>query len=275
MADDARGVDVSNFQGDIDWAAVAADGISFGFAKATESTTFRDPYFAKNWSGMAAHGVARGAYHFFSTKHPGADQANFFLSVLGDEAGDLPPVIDIETGSPNPAEIQAWLDTVERALGVRPMIYASLSFANDHLGAFGDYPLWIAEYNTQATPTLPSAWSTWQFWQYSDKGSVNGIAGNVDVDRHNGPLGAVPAPGHAPRSATQPTPAPNPQPSAPPEQITATTSAQFAGSPWVISAGDTLASVAHAVGITVASLAGKNGLATNASLTPGETLTIP
>jgi hypothetical protein len=92
-----RGVDVSSYQGSIDWSSAKSSGIAFGFAKATEGDTLEDSTFAANWAGMKSAGVVRGAYHFFHPSESATAQASFVLSKVGTlEAGDLPIVLDFE-----------------------------------------------------------------------------------------------------------------------------------------------------------------------------------
>ncbi len=186
-----EGIDVSHYQGDVDWAAVKAAGITFAFAKATQGTAEVDPKFAQNWAAIKAAGLTRGAYHFFD---PGVDaekQAEHFIATVQLEAGDLPPVIDIEVSEGVSAEdidqdIQIWLTKVAEAYGVTPIIYSDLSFLRENLASgFGAYPLWIAEYSS-TPPTAPGAWKEWLFWQYSQSGSVSGVDGNVDRDVFKG-----------------------------------------------------------------------------------------
>lgn len=188
---DVEGVDVSHWQGTIDWRAVRGAGIGFAFIKATEGGTFTDPAFAANWSAAGAAGVRRGAYHYFRPSVDAAAQAQNFLRVVQLGPGDLPAVLDVETseGVASDALIRAvrtWLETVERATGKRPIVYTYPDFWNRGVGgAVGTYPLWIATYGRDA-PIVPAGWSEWTFWQYSSTGRVPGIAGDVDLDRFAG-----------------------------------------------------------------------------------------
>ena len=95
MAVTTKGIDVSHFQGNVDWAKVKATGAAFAFAKATEGTATIDKMFATNWPAMKNAGLLRGAYHFFHGSKDATDQANFFLSKFSVVAGDLPPVLDV------------------------------------------------------------------------------------------------------------------------------------------------------------------------------------
>ena len=91
-----QGVDVSEYQGEIDWPALARQGISFAFVKATEGSGYTDPFFAQNLSGAQAAGLYAGAYHFFSYDSPGQTQAENFIAAVPQTPGALPPVVDVE-----------------------------------------------------------------------------------------------------------------------------------------------------------------------------------
>lgn len=185
------GIDVSHWQGAIDWPRVADDGVAFAFIKATEGGDYTDPRFAENWAGAARAGVVRGAYHFYRPQTDAVAQAEHFLRTVPLRAGDLPPVLDVEvTDGRTPATIAAgvrtWLETMERATGRRPIVYTRASFWTAQMGSgFGEYPLWVAHYGV-ARPNVPAGWSGWTFWQHTDAGRVDGIAGAVDLDWFNG-----------------------------------------------------------------------------------------
>jgi lysozyme len=183
----SRGIDVSHYQGRIDWRAVSGDGIGFAYLKATEGATFVDRAFARNWSGAGEAGIVRGAYHRFRAGRDAVAQANHFLAVVPLRDGDLPPVLDVEsTDGVSDARlvrgVRAWLAEVERRTGKRPIVYTKPGFRRAHLGsALDDYPLWIAEYGVDS----PSV-ARWHIWQHSEHGRVAGIANAVDLDRFNG-----------------------------------------------------------------------------------------
>lgn len=187
------GIDVSHYQGAVNWGAVKAAGCAFAFAKATEGTGIVDSEFAANWSGMKAAGLARGAYHFFHASEDAAEQASHFLATVRLQPGDLPPVIDVEVsdGVENSvivSGVQTWLDAVEQSAGVVPIIYTAAAFWNAHLdGGFGRYPLWIAHYTSASAPNpLPEGWTQWTFWQYSQSLTISGVSGAADHDYFNG-----------------------------------------------------------------------------------------
>jgi GH25 family lysozyme M1 (1,4-beta-N-acetylmuramidase) len=204
----AKGLDVSNWQGAIDWLQVADDDYTFAFAKATESTGFTDVTYALNRSGTKALGIRLGAYHF---ARPGGSgdaaivasaiaQADHFVDVAQPRGGDLPPVLDLEAnGGLAPASLarwtQAWLDEVEVRTGVRPLIYASPSFWKTRLGDTTQFAengngLWIAHWTKAAAPTVPAAgWNgrNWMFWQWTNCQTIPGIVKCADADRANAP----------------------------------------------------------------------------------------
>jgi lysozyme len=193
-----KGIDVSEYQGAINWKAVADSGVVYCFVKATEGVESRDPMFARNWAGMRSVGIIRSAYHFFIAKKDPKVQANNFLNLTRSvwETNDLPPVLDLEKSyglSANEVIDQAgiWLDTVEASIGRRPIIYTFPSFWSEALGNSprlgANYRLWIAHYETN-NPWIPGSWKSWSFHQYSESGTVPGISGPCDMNNYNGDL---------------------------------------------------------------------------------------
>lgn len=190
-----HGIDVSYYQGKIDWQKVKEmdeDEVKIGFAfiKATEGIMLVDRCFQRNWREAPKAGIICGAYHFFRPKKSGRWQAKFFLQTVDVERGDLPPVVDVEElNGVSPAkmrsELKEYVDYIEKKTGVKPIIYTGLSFYKDYLhGYFEDYPLWIAHYYK---PKLKFKEKTkWHFWQHSDKAKVNGISYIVDFNVFNG-----------------------------------------------------------------------------------------
>lgn len=186
-----RGIDISRYQGTVQWAAVRAAGIRFAFIKATEGTTLVDPYFAVNWEGAGEHHIARGAYHFFHPSLDGTAQAQHFLQRLRLRKGDLPPVLDLEVTDQMSAatirrEALEWLQTVEQATDMKPIIYTLPHFARSYLTPkFARYPLWVVDLNP-FFPTSTVHWNHWTFWQHAHHGHVDGIEGEVDLNVFNG-----------------------------------------------------------------------------------------
>src|SRR5262249_31166096 len=130
----SSGVDVSHYDGTIDWASAKAGGIDFAIIKATENVNFTDPQFAANWKNSAANGVIRGAYHFFRASVDAVQQADYLLQVMGPSVpGDLPPTIDLETLDGVAAATVAqgaltFLQRLEQQTGRKPIVYTSASF---------------------------------------------------------------------------------------------------------------------------------------------------
>lgn len=210
-----KGIDVSYYQGNIDWAQARADGVEFAFIRVSDGTGFLDPKFQRNWAEAKAKGVRRGAYQFFRSNQSPEAQADLLIAEVGAlEPGDLPPVIDVETRDGQSAatirnKVGRWLDRVEAALGVRPIIYTGPYFWRDRVDgdAFGDHPLWIAHYGTRC-PLVPEPWTEWAFHQHTASGRVRGIRGNVDMNVFNGSRGELAA--LAVGAAPPPPPPPEP-----------------------------------------------------------------
>jgi lysozyme len=190
------GIDVSYYQGDIDWNAAKADGVQFAIIRVSHSLQFFDPQFDANLAGARAAGVHTGVYQYFEPDEDPVAQADLLLEHLGPLLpGDLPPMIDVEsTGGLGPAAItnaiHAWIDRVEGELGVKPIVYSGYYFWNDNVGSsdFGEYPLMLPWYGVDCPGGVPTGWDMWTIHQYCDCGDVAGIAGNVDVNRFNGSL---------------------------------------------------------------------------------------
>lgn len=189
-----HGIDVSKYQSLIAWEEVKAMRIrninpGFAFIKATEGIGNYDPQFNRNWKRSKEAGITRGAYHFFIGSKDGKMQAENFIDKVKLEAGDFPPVLDIEQlngASINnlKKEAKRWLDVVEEYYNMRPIIYTNVDFYNRNLGAdFDKYPLWVAHYYQPEQPRIDR---DWLFWQHSDKGNVNGITTPVDFNVFNG-----------------------------------------------------------------------------------------
>jgi len=187
---DLHGIDVSKFQGNINWEAVRqmqVDKINFSFAfiKATEGITRQDRKFKRNWRLSKKAGMVRGAYHFFYATRDPIQQARNFRNTVSLEKGDLPPVLDIEVhNNQSPAVIRSmakiWLEEMENIYGVKPIIYTNIRFYDTYLGKdFDEYPLWVAHYYQKEKPRIHRKWL---FWQHSDIGHVNGIRGEVDFN---------------------------------------------------------------------------------------------
>jgi GH25 family lysozyme M1 (1,4-beta-N-acetylmuramidase) len=204
-----QGLDVSDFDGTVNWQRVKSVGYTFAFAKATEGKTWRAETFPRNWRQMEGVGIIRGAYHFFRPKTDAKAQAENFLDYINSVdpigADDLPPVIDLEHYPPSVRQqwnsiskservkrVQAWIDVIESEIKRKPIIYTSYGFWNGWMQGvrnFSNYPLWVAHYTPNPQPLIPNEWNRWTFWQYSDRAEIPGISpSREDVNRFNGSL---------------------------------------------------------------------------------------
>lgn len=201
------GIDVSNHNPSINWQAVKNAQVSFAFAKATEGKTFVDRSFTTNWSRMKDSGIIRGAYHFFRASKTAEEQVDNFLRVVDPvlESGDLPPVVDLEAWPKRTVGkewentelakrlslARTWLEKIEEATAKKPIIYTSKSFWQEYMDdtkEFVDYPLWVANYTSRPSPSVPANnWggNGYTFWQHTDRATISGISGPVDRNRFN------------------------------------------------------------------------------------------
>ena len=198
-----EGIDISHWQGTINWPSVAKAGKKFAFMKATEDTYYADPTYISNRDQAKANGIAVGAYHFSqpsTTAGNATAQADWFISTANPTKGEMLPVLDLErtNGLTDPqliAWVQEYLGRIYQRLGVRAVIYCSPSFWQTYMSDTtwfaqnGYQVLWIAHWTTATTPWVPAGgWGGygWTFWQYTSSGTVSGISGRVDLDRFNG-----------------------------------------------------------------------------------------
>lgn len=200
-------LDVSRFQGQVDWTKVAPQPVLV-ICRASEGVDYLDPFFQANWNGLKAQNIRRGAYHFFHADMDAGKQfANYQKALTqagGFMAGDISPVLDVEgleTASTAvrkaaAASIKAWLDAAQAFSGQAPMIYTSKyqwGFVTDVNGKppawSGNYPLWVAWYpnkpdqdSAPASTVIPTGWTQWAVWQYGNNGQITGINAQVDLD---------------------------------------------------------------------------------------------
>ena len=189
------GIDVSEYQGKISWSYVDTlekkHPLHYVFIRATVGRDRKDRKFEENWLGAKENKMIRGAYHYYRPNENSLEQAKLFIKTVTLQKGDLPPVLDIEK-LPNNQSIanlklglKRWLHAVESHYGVKPIIYSGESYYDDFLKEeFGDYLFWIANYNFYREEIAED----WLFWQFTEKASVPGIKGNVDVNIYNGDL---------------------------------------------------------------------------------------
>lgn len=194
-----RGIDVSYYQGTIDWPAVAATDIRFAVVRLSDGVGTRDSQFVRNWQESSRAGLVRGFYQYFRASAGGAAQAQLAVERLAEAGGfqssDLPPVLDIETldgrtAAQVAAEATIWVDAIREATGKEPIIYTGAYFWDDNglPDSLNSQPLWTANYTTNPCPWTSDSWDRWTLWQYTDSGTVSGIAGPVDLDYFAGTL---------------------------------------------------------------------------------------
>ncbi len=182
---EVHGVDVSSYQGDIDWEELSQCGISFAFIKATEGSGYTDRYFAKNIEGARKTNLRIGAYHFFSFESGGKEQAQNFISVVPKYDDMLPPAIDLEfygeheKTPPDREEVCRNLDVLVGELyehyGKKTIIYTTRKTYLMYIaGRYSDCDIWICDIVKK--PTLPDG-RRWTFWQHSHTGLLSGYSG--------------------------------------------------------------------------------------------------
>jgi lysozyme len=189
----AQGIDVSDAQGRIDWAKMAASGLSFGIARVSDGLTQPDTQFATNWAGIKKAGLVRGAYQFFRPADDPVAQADLYVRTVGGfQAGDLPPFLDLEAtdgvaGSEVLANVAKWVHEVEAKTLLTPLVYVSPGFW-DALGRAPAPPrgvgLWVAHWGVPA-PRLPVGFQQWTIWQYTQSSTL-AAANGADGDIFNG-----------------------------------------------------------------------------------------
>ena len=192
-----RGVDVSSYQGDINWDELSKQNIRFAFIKATEGSSFVDEKFKTNFTNARKTNLEVGAYHFFSFDSAGETQADNFISQVPKVEGALPPVVDFEfygdkeKNPPNRDTAKKYLNTLlnllEQYYEKKPIIYATKKTYDIYLeGHYESYDIWIRSVFTKPKPLKNQ---TWTFWQYSNRKHLDGYNGSeyyIDMNVFNG-----------------------------------------------------------------------------------------
>lgn len=187
------GIDISEYQGKINWDELGAVednfDIKFVFVRATVGNDRVDKKFKENWKSVASKNMVRGAYHYYRPNENSIEQAELFIKTVKLQKGDLPPVLDIEklpkTQSLDSLKVglKRWLTKIEDHYKMKPIIYSGESYYSDFLkDDFSDYPFWIANYNFWRKEPE----NDWLLWQFTEKAKINGIEGMVDVNLLNG-----------------------------------------------------------------------------------------
>ncbi|MBP7283645.1 MAG: lysozyme [Leptospiraceae bacterium] len=190
-----QGIDISHYQGKINWKNTKTQGIRFVYMKATQGINFQDKRFIYNWRETKKNKIPRGAYHFFDLCAKGILQAKNFIRTVPKDNEMLPPVVDLELfkncNTPPERkdflkELQDFVDKLETHYNKKPMLYVIWDLYEKYLtGEMKDYPLWISDPWEHTEPALPEK-RDWILWQYTYEGRVKGISGYVDWNYFNG-----------------------------------------------------------------------------------------
>lgn len=262
------GIDVSNWQGYIDYSRVRQAGIQVVYIKASQGRTYRDPYLEINYQNAKANGLKVGFYHFLTATNvrEAEQEANFFASVIAGKEPDCKLVMDYETfqgvGVTTINQIaETFLQKVQQLTGKQTIVYSNL-YDSQHIfnkNLANQYELWLAYYgNDQNLTSITSNWNEWIGIQYDDKGIIPGINGYVDRDNFTAGIflseaGEIPDQGNSGS-----------------ENASGGETIRY-----TIKKGDTLSQIANRYGTTVAELAGINQIANPNLIYPGQIITIP
>ena len=259
---DYNGIDISNWQGSINFSDVRNSGIQIVYIEATEGNYYTDPYLQEFYDGAKANGLLVGFYHFFSPSVSAVTQAQYFTNAISGLTSECRLVLDLEeAGGLGADEISSiaveFLNEVESISGLGAAVYTYASFANNNITTgYGleNYPLWIAEYGSSAPESNPIWGSSYAGWQYSDTGRISGINTNVDLDIFNDGIllsSSSTVPGSRKTESTQ-------------------SGVKY----YTVQAGDTLSSIAAKFGTTVANLVAINNISNPNLIYVGEVLRI-
>lgn len=186
-----NGIDVSQWQENINYKDVKKDGIEIVYIKASQGNNYIDPYFEKNYKNAKDNGLQIGFYHFLTarTTDEAKDEADFFASVISKKQIDCRLAMDFEVfGNLTKTEIneisKAFLKRVEEKTKKEMVIYSDSSNAKNIFDEelAKEYPIWVAEYGV-SEPSANGKWETWVGFQYADNGAIKGIQGYVDKDK--------------------------------------------------------------------------------------------
>lgn len=192
------GIDVSKYQGVINWDLLDTNEIKFVIVKSTEGLTIVDKHFKTNWNKIP---VKKGSYHFFHPRTSGKKQAQKFLSTVKFDKGHIIPVIDVEYTRKwkrhrNIAikNLKEMVSEIIKVTGIKPIIYTNGKFWNDYIKPHyneSDHILWVSDYRDREEPYIPSNYNDWHIWQWTNKGVVSGIKGKVDMNYLKIPIDSI------------------------------------------------------------------------------------
>ncbi|HBN56174.1 MAG TPA: glycosyl hydrolase family 25 [Lachnospiraceae bacterium] len=255
-----EGIDVSQWQGNIDFEQVAASGIQAVYIRSSMGSSYVDPYFEQNYQRAKAAGLKVGFYHYVTarTDSQARYQAQFFVHTVRDKefecrlAMDFEDLIGLSGTEANQIGL-AFIQAVEAYSGKGAVVYSDVPNAQSVFGGgLTEYPLWVAAYG-QSLDTVQVNWSSWAGWQYTDQGEIPGISGVVDRDRFTDVM-FLDAPGKV-------------QPVSAPVSSSETVIYQ-------VQPGNTLWSIARLYRTSVASIVQENGIVNPSLIYPDEVLRI-
>lgn len=256
-----EGIDVSQWQGDINFEEVSNDGIEIVYIKSSEGTSYIDPYFETNYTNAKEAGLKVGFYHYVVARNiiEAENEAQFFASVISGKSPDCKLAMDFESfGNLSTSEInqisRVFLERVEELTGKGMVIYSDVSNARNVFDSSlaSTYPIWVAEYGV-SNPS-PTRWDTWVGFQFTNRGIVSGINGYVDRDRFTSDI-LLDDTSSVPENITRPE-------SSIPDQT------------YVVKRGDTLSAIAIEFRTSVPTLVKLNNIANPNLIYPGQVLTI-
>ena len=255
-----KGIDVSNWQGNVDFSKVKTSGVQVVYMKATEGTSFVDNKLNQNYSRAKAQGLKVGFYHFFRPSLDARAQARHFANTIKGKVPDCRLALDIEVAdnfNKNVLTTKAleFIDELKKITGLDVVIYTFVYFARTNIDSrLGAYPLWIANYGVN-TPGSTPIWNSWVGFQYSSTGSVPGVSGNCDLNEFtNGIfLGSVSLPEK-------------------PNENNNTSTSQY--EVYIVKYGDTLSGIAARYGTTYQRLAALNGISNPNKIYVGQAIKI-
>lgn len=261
-----EGLDVSNWQGNIDYAQVKKTGIDVVYIKASEGTTYKDPYFERNYANAKSNGLKVGFYHFVTATNTQSarQQAQFFASVISGKSPDCKLAMDFEQfrGGITVNQIneisKVFLETVEQLTGKKTVIYSNLNDAQKIFSRelANKYPLWIAYWgNEKGLINSSSNWQKWEGWQYTSRGIVAGVNGYVDRNKFTENILL--------EECTNCPPVDNPNSGEETQNVY-----------YTVKRGDTLSSIAIKYQTTVQQIAGENHIVNPNLIYPGQVLKI-
>lgn len=254
------GIDVSEWQGDIDFDAVKNSGIEVVYIRSGAGEDYKDPFFERNYQAAKNAGLKVGFYHYVIATNvdEAINEAEFFVSLTENKSPDACLAMDFEYfyGLPDSAinEIsKAFLETVEARSGRRACVYSDAYNARNTFSGLTEYPLWVADYY-RSEPYSTGQWEDWAGFQYTDKGSVPGISGDVDMDYFRSEILDI-------NTAA-----------IPPQNRPAPPTRRYIN--YTVKQGDTLWGIARKFDTTIAKTAAINELSDTSRIFPGQVLKI-